>query len=519
MLCDLCPVIRNENTVLIDTITSLSAGLAAASTIDNFAWCLLGVIIGTAVGVLPGIGPTAALSLLLPVTFHMPLVSALIMMSGIYYGCQYGGSTASILMRMPGTAASAVTCIDGYAMTQQGRSGAALATAALASFLGAMIGVLVLIFSIDIVSSFALEFGPAEYAAVVVMSFVASCAVNTGLMWRNFAMIIVGTLLGLIGTDVTSGMVRFSLGIPELMDSVHLGVVAMGIFGVAEILLRASGLVVTVGTVTDTGSWKLLPGEGWAATKAAMRGGCVGSFFGAMPGTGPTISSMVSYDIEKHIIDSKKFGNGDIRGISAPESANNAAVQTSFVPTLCLGVPGDNMIALLLAAMIMQGVVPGPEFIAQQPELFWTLIASFVIGNLLLVILNLPLIVIWVRLLRLPYHWLYPVLLVFVAIGAYSLNNSTFDIIMVAVFGVFGVIIRLYGFQPLPVLLGFVLGPMLEENFRRALIMSQGNISIFWDTNITLVCFVISGCLILARIIADLVNKKRRRDLASGLVK
>ena len=503
---------------MIEVLSNLSAGLVAASTIDNFVWCLLGVTIGTAVGVLPGIGPTAALSLLLPVTYHMPLTSALIMMSGIYYGCQYGGSTASILMRMPGTASSAVTCIDGYAMTRQGRAGTALATAAIASFIGAMIGILFLIFLVDTVTSFALEFGPAEYAAVVVMSFVASCAVGVDHMWRNFAMIVVGTLLGLIGTDVTSGMVRFSLGITELMDSVHLGVVAMGIFGVAEILLRASGHGATMTTIASTGSWKLLPGEWWAATKAAMRGGCVGSFFGAMPGTGPTISSVVSYDIEKRMDSSHKFGTGDIRGVSAPESANNAAVQTSFAPTLCLGIPGDNMIALLLAAMIMQGVVPGPQFIAEQPELFWTLIASFVVGNFLLVILNLPLIGIWVRLLQIPYHWLYPVLLVFVAIGAYSLNNSAFDIIMVAVFGVFGTIIRLYGFQPLPVLLGFVLGPMLEENFRRALTMSQGDFAIFWATNITIACFGISVGLILWRLVADHVNQKRKRNVAINLV-
>ena len=507
MLYDLYLVVRNEHSVLVELITNLSAGFAAALTIDNFAWCLLGVIIGTAVGVLPGIGPTAALSLLLPATYHMPLVSALIMMSGIYYGCQYGGSTASILMRMPGTASTAITCIDGYAMTQQGRAGTALATAAIASFIGAMIGVFFLIFLVDTVSAFALEFGPAEYAAVVVMSFVASCAIGTGHVWRNFAMIVLGILLGLIGTDITTGQVRFSLGITELMDSVHLGVVAMGIFGVAEILLRASGHGATIGTVASTGSWQLLPGEWWSATKAALRGGCVGSFFGAMPGTGPTISSMVSYDIEKHMNDSKKLGDGNIRGVSAPESANNAAVQTSFVPTLCLGIPGDNMIALLLAAMIMQGVVPGPQFIAQQPELFWTLVASFVIGNFLLVILNLPLIGVWVRLLKIPYQWLYPALLVFVAIGAYSLNNSTFDILMVAVFGVFGVIIRVYGFQPLPVLLGFVLGPMLEENFRRALVMSQGNFQIFWDTNITITCFAISVGLILWRLAADRVRK------------
>ena len=490
---------------MFELIDNLSLGLSMAVSIDNLLLCLLGVTLGTAIGVIPGIGPTAALSLVLPLTMHLPVAGAMIMMAGIYYGCQYGSSTASILINMPGSASSAVTCLDGYALTKQGRAGAALLVAAFSSLIGAMIGIAILAWSAGWISTFALQFGAAEYFAVMVLGLTAACTVTDTGVLRNLVMVNLGVILGLVGTDVNSGAVRFTGGILELADGFGIALVAMGLFGVAEVITQLAGAS-THAADRGTGLWMVKTSEWWSAFKASVRGGVIGSFFGALPGTGPGVSSVVSYNAERQI--DHKVGTGSLSGVAAPESANNAAVQTAFVPTLTLGIPGDSIIAVLMGALIMHGVIPGPDFITVHHDLFWTLIASFIIGNMFLIILNVPLIGIWVKLLTVPYQYLYPMIIMGVILGTYSLRNSAEDVLVVAAFGVFGYVLRLMRFQPTPLLLGFVLGPLLEENFRRALIISQGDFGVFIGTLISSLALLAAIVLILYRLVRDVINKK-----------
>lgn len=489
---------------MVELIDNLALGLSMAVSVDNLLLCLAGVTLGTAIGVIPGIGPTAALSLMLPLAMQVPVTSAMIMMAGIYYGCQYGSSTASILINMPGSASSAVTCLDGYALTKQGRAGAALLIAALASLIGAMIGISILAVSASWISEFALQFGAAEYFAVMVLGLVAASTVSDNGVLRNLVMVLLGVILGLVGTDVNSGAVRFTGGILELADGFGIALVAMGLFGVAEIITQLADKNLHVPD-KGTGLWAIKASESWSAFKASVRGGMIGAFFGALPGTGPGVSSFVSYNAERQI--NRDLGSGSLSGVAAPESANNAAVQTAFVPTLTLGIPGDSIIAVLMGALIMHGVVPGPDFITAQHDLFWTLIASFIIGNTFLIILNIPLIGIWVRLLQVPYRYLYPLIITGVIIGTYSLRNSAEDILIVAAFGVFGYLLKLMRFQPTPLLLGFVLGPLLEENFRRALIISGGDFVVFVDTTISKITLSVVAALILYRLIREHINK------------
>lgn len=438
--------------------------------------CFIGVFLGTAVGVLPGIGPLATISLLLPVTYYLEPVGAIILLAGIYYGALYGGSTASILLNLPGHAASVVTCLDGYPLAQQGRSGVALFLTAVASFVGGVIGIILLALFSPLIAHVGLLFGSAEYFSLMLLGLVGASAVSTGSPAKGYTMIAIGLFLGTIGTDVNSGVYRFTLGLAPLTDGINIVALAMGLFGVAEVMnnMRA----VSTKSVSKMPLRSMVPtrADVREAIPAMLRGTGIGSILGALPGTGSAISSFMAYSLEKKVSrQPEKFGKGAIEGLTAPEAANNAAAQTAFVPTLSLGIPGDAVMALMLGALIIHGIQPGPRLITEQPELFWSLTVSFVVGNLMLLVLNIPLIKIWVSILKIPYQMLYPAILIFICLGVYSVNNNIFDILTVAVFGIAGYLFIQLRFEAAPLLLGFVLGPMMEENLRRALLVARGN--------------------------------------------
>lgn len=471
----------------MELFNNLLLGLQVASDPTILWFCFLGVFLGTAVGVLPGIGALAAISLLLPMTYHMSPTSAIVMLAGVYYGSQYGGSTASILMNLPGGPASAVTCLDGYPMTKKGKAGIALFITTIASLVGAMSGLILLVLFSPLISELGLKFGPAELFAMMVMGLVAASSIGSGSPAKGLAMVVMGVLLGMVGTDVNSGVARFTLDIPELMDGINLVALAMGLFGVSEVVRNIHGQDSTqkIASVTLR---SMIPTrkEMNSSYPAMLRGSALGSALGALPGVGPSIAAFMSYAIEKRVAKNpEEFGHGAVQGISAPESANNAAAQTAFVPSLSLGIPGDAVMAIMLGALIIHGITPGPMFISEQPEMFWGLVVSFAIGNIMLVLLNIPTIGIWVSLLRIPFTWLYPAILVFVALGVYSVNNNNFDIYMVAVLGALGYLLVLLRFEAAPLLLGYILGPMVEENLRRALLLSRGDPMIFFDRPIS----------------------------------
>ena len=462
-------------------------GLQVASDPTILWYCFLGVFLGTAVGVLPGIGALAAISLLLPMTYHMSPTAAIVMLAGVYYGAQYGGSTASILMNLPGGPASAVTCLDGYPMAKNGKAGIALFITTIASLVGAMIGLVLLVLFSPAIAEVGLKFGPAELFAMMVLGLVAASSMGTGSPVKGLAMVVMGVLLGMVGTDVNSGAARFTFDIPELMDGINLVALAMGLFGVAEVVRNIHGQDDSQ-KVEKVTLRSMIPAreEMRRSYPAMLRGSALGSALGALPGVGPSIAAFMSYAIEKRVAkDPSQFGQGAVQGISAPESANNAAAQTAFVPSLSLGIPGDAVMAIMLGALIIHGITPGPMLINEQPEMFWGLVVSFAIGNLMLVLLNIPTISIWVSLLRIPFTWLYPAILVFVALGVYSVNNNHFDIYMVAGLGVLGYLFMLLRFEAAPLLLGYILGPMVEENLRRALLLSRGDPAIFFDRPIS----------------------------------
>ena len=471
----------------MELFNNLLMGLQVASDPTILWYCFLGVFLGTAVGVLPGIGALAAISLLLPMTYHMSPTAAIVMLAGVYYGAQYGGSTASILMNLPGGPASAVTCLDGYPMAKNGKAGIALFITTIASLVGAMIGLVLLVLFSPAIAEVGLKFGPAELFAMMVLGLVASSSMGTGSPVKGLAMVVMGVLLGMVGTDVNSGAARFTFDIPELMDGINLVALAMGLFGVAEVVRNIHGQDDSQ-KVEKVTLRSMIPAreEMRRSYPAMLRGSALGSALGALPGVGPSIAAFMSYAIEKRVAkDPSQFGQGAVQGISAPESANNAAAQTAFVPSLSLGIPGDAVMAIMLGALIIHGITPGPMLINEQPEMFWGLVVSFAIGNLMLVLLNIPTISIWVSLLRIPFTWLYPAILVFVALGVYSVNNNHFDIYMVAGLGVLGYLFMLLRFEAAPLLLGYILGPMVEENLRRALLLSRGDPAIFFDRPIS----------------------------------
>jgi TctA family transporter len=484
----------------MELLSNLALGFSTAATLYNLTYCFIGVFLGTFIGVLPGVGPLAAVAMLLPVSFYLPPETALVMLAGVYYGAEYGGSIASILLNIPGTPSASVTCLDGYPMARDGRAGVALFSTAIASFFGAIFGVVVMVLLSPVLAEFALLFGPAEYFAVMVLGLVAASVVSTSGAMRGVMMVCLGILLGTIGVDINSGQTRFVAGMPELRDGISLVVVAMGLFGISEVIVSARGATRSYATERiSLRNFFPTPLEWLRSIGPAIRGSVVGSFFGTLPGTGQTVASFVSYALEKRISPrGDKFGTGQIEGVVVPESANNAAAQTAFIPTLTLGIPGSTTMALMLGALMIHGITPGPRLISEHPELFWGLIVSFLFGNLFLLVLNIPLIGLWVRLLRVPHYFLYPTVVVLICVGVYSIDNSIFDIWATLAFGVLGYILRLFRFEPAPLLIGFVLGPMMEEFFRRAMLLSRGDPMVFLERPGSAVLLGVALVLLLA---------------------
>ncbi len=465
---------------MTELMANLSLGFATALTAANLLYCLGGVFLGTAIGVLPGLGPVATIAMLLPVTFGLPPESSLIMLAGIYYGAQYGGSTTAILVNLPGESSSVVTALDGYQMARQGHAGKALATAAIGSFFAGTVATFLLALFAPPLAELALNFGPAEYFALMVLGLVASVVLAHGSLLHAIGMILVGLILGLIGTDVNSGVARFDFDLPQLADGIGFVVVGMGMFGLGEIIRNLENES-TRAVMSKTVSGLMLSKEDLKRIAAPiLRGTALGSMLGILPGGGAMLASFAAYSVEKKISkNSAQFGKGAIEGVAAPEAANNAGAQTSFIPMLTLGIPSNPVMALMIGAMIIQGIQPGPSVMTEQPALFWGVIVSMWIGNFFLIVLNLPMIGLWVRLISVPYHLLYPAILVFCSIGVFSLNNSDFDVYLMALFGLFGYVCLKLDCEPAPMLLGFILGPMMEEYLRRALLLSRGDPTVF----------------------------------------
>jgi putative tricarboxylic transport membrane protein len=494
----------------MELLNNLALGFATATTLWNLLFCLIGVLLGTLIGVLPGIGATATIAMLLPITFQIgDPVSSLIMLAGIYYGAQYGGSTTAILINMPGESSSAVTAIDGYQMARNGRAGAALAIAAIGSFFAGTVSTFLVALFAPPLTAIALKFGSAEYFSLMIVGLVSSVALAHGSIVKALAMVVLGLLLGLVGTDIYTGAPRFTLGIREYADGLNFVAVAVGVFGVAEILRNLENeheRSVMIRRVSG-----LLPTRDDFRQMAApiVRGTIIGSLLGILPGGGAILASFASYTVEKRVSSKpEEFGKGAIAGVAGPESANNAGAQTSFIPMLTLGIPANPVMALMIGAMIIQGIVPGPNVATEQPALFWGIIASMWIGNLMLIVLNLPLIGLWVKLLTLPYYVLFPIIMAFCSIGVYSVSTNVYDLFAVAFFGLIGYALVKLRCEPAPLLLGFVLGPLLEENLRRAMILSRGDPSTFVTRPISATLLAIA-LAVLVVVFLPAVRKKR----------
>jgi putative tricarboxylic transport membrane protein len=464
----------------MDLINNLVLGFSVALSFTNLAYAFFGALLGTLIGVLPGLGPVATIAMLLPSIYALDATPALIMLAGIYYGAQYGGSTTAILINVPGESASVVTAIDGYQMARQGRAGAALAAAGLGSFFAGCVGTIVIAAFAPPLTELAFKFGPAEYFSLMVLGLIGAVVLASGSLIKAIAMILLGLLLGQINTDVISGTPRFSFDIPELTDGIGFVTIAMGVFGFGEIIANLGRPAEhrEVFTKDVKGLWPTMQDFKLAAP-AVLRGTGLGSILGVLPGGGALLASFAAYTLEKKVArDASRFGKGDIRGVAGPEAANNAGAQTSFIPMLTLGIPPNAVMALMVGAMTIKGIQPGPQVMTSNPELFWGLIASMWLGNLILIILNLPLIGIWIKLLTVPYRFLYPAIMTFCCIGLYTLNNNNFDVFMAAMFAFIGYVFYKLHCEPAPLLLGFILGPMMEENLRRALLLSRGD----WTT-------------------------------------
>lgn len=469
-------------------LESMALGLETALITENLTFCFLGVLLGTALGVLPGIGALTAVSMLFPITYHMGPTAGLIMLAGIYFGTAYGGSTAAILLNVPGTPSSAVACLDGYPMARQGRAGVALFGTAIASFVGASIGIVIMMMFTPWIVAFAFEFGPTEYFALMVLGLVAAATISSGSAAKGIAMVVLGMLLGTVGTDVYTGAARFNFGTIELADGIGLVAIAMGLFGITEIIasIRASRSRPTDARRIALRSMIPDRDDVRRSWLPMLRGSGIGSFLGGLPGAGSLIASFMAYALEKKISrDPSRFGHGAIEGVISPEAANNAAEQTAFIPTLALGIPGSATMALMIGVFMTHGIVPGPTLIAEHPDMFWGLVMSFWLANILLLILNIPLVGLWVRLLSIPYHLLYPAILMLVCMGVYSIDRSPFDVGMVVAFGALGYAMRLLEFPAAPLVLGFVLGPLMEEHFRRAMLISRGDFLTFLERPIS----------------------------------
>ena len=495
----------------MDLFSNLALGFDTAFTLQNLLYCFIGCILGTLIGVLPGLGPIATIAMLLPATYALPPTAALIMLAGIYYGSQYGGSTTAILLNIPGETSSVVTAIDGYQMARNGRAGVALFTAGMGSFFAGCVATLVLAAFAAPLSKLAFKFGPAEYFSLMVLGLIGAVVLASGSLIKAIGMIVLGLLMGLVGTDVNSGVSRYAFDIPELSDGIGFVAVAMGVFGFAEIMTNLEkkgedeGFLNKMTTMIPTKQdiKRMIP--------AILRGTTIGSILGILPGGGAALASFGAYSVEKKTSKySHEFGKGAIEGVAGPESANNAAAQTSFIPLLTLGIPPNAVMALMVGAMTIHNIQPGPQVMTSNPALFWGLIASMWIGNMMLIILNLPLIGMWVQLLKIPYRFMYPAILVFCCIGVYTVNNTVFDVYITAVFGLVGYLFTKLGCEPPPLLLGFILGPMMEENFRRALLLSRGDFSTFFTRPLSLGLLIAAALLVV--IVALPAVKKTREE-------
>lgn len=492
-------------------ISNLMLGFDTALSLQNILYCTIGVTIGTLIGVLPGMGPVATVAMLLPATYALPPTSALIMLAGIYYGASYGGSTTAILVNIPGEASAVVTCLDGHMMAKRGRAGSALGIAAIGSFFAGCVATLLIAAFAPPLTELAFQFGPAEYFSLMVLGLVSATVLATGSLLKAICMVLLGLLLGLIGTDVNSGAFRFTFGLDELQDGIDFVPLSMGLFGFAEIMRNLEGNMSR--SLVPNKVKNILPS--WQEIKVSVgpivRGTALGSILGVLPGGGALLSSFASYTAEKKLAGDKAdppFGYGNIRGVAGPESANNAGAQTSFVPMLTLGIPSNAVMALMIGAMMIHDIVPGPQVMQSDPGLFWGLIISMWIGNLILVVLNLPMIGVWVQLLRVPYRWLFPAILVFCCIGVYSINNNVWDVWIAIFFGFAGYVFGKLGCETAPLVLGFILGPMMEENLRRAMLLSRGDPSVFVSSPIS--CGLLIAAVLMVFLVAAPAFRKTR---------
>lgn len=498
----------------MDILANFGQGLLTALEPQNLFYCFVGVFLGTFIGVLPGIGSMAAIAMILPLTFYLDPTPALVMIAGVFYGAEYGGSTASILLNVPGTPAASITAIEGHQLAKKGRAGVALFSTATASFGGGIFGMIVIAVLAPSLAQLALSFGPADYFAVILLGLIAASAVSNGGALKGIAMVVTGLMLGAIGIDLTTGVLRFTMGIPELRDGVHIVVVAMGLFGVSEVIasIRANLRGATAQTKVDYNDFYPSRAEWKSLAGPILRGSSIGSFIGALPGTGQTIAAALAYAVEKRVSPQRKnFGTGVVPGVAVPEAANNSATQTAFIPTLTLGVPGSPPMAIVIGALMIYGITPGPRLVSEQPEMFWGLVASFLVGNILLLILNVPLIGIWVRLLRIPYRYMYPTIVVLICMGVYSLNNNVFDVWLTLIIGAIGYVMRLFRFEPAPLLLGFVLGPMMEEQLRRTMLLSRGDPMVFLERPISATLLAITAAIIVFALYSTGRNRRRVR--------
>jgi putative tricarboxylic transport membrane protein len=499
------------------SLLDLWQGFGVALQPHNLMWSFFGVLIGNLIGVLPGMGALSAISMLLPLTYTMHPIPAILMLAGIFYGSQYGGAIGAILLNLPCHPPHAVTCLDGYPLTKQGKGGTALGITMISSFFAASFGIVVMIFASPLLVSIAFKFGPTEIFSIMLLGLLCGGTMSKGSPLKGVAMTIVGLMVGIVGTDVNTGVARFTMGFVELTDKVELVALALGLFGVTE-FLRSVNRMHNVGSGVKVKLSDMRPSK--AEMKQAffpmVRGTLIGTLFGAMPGTGPTITTFIAYAFERKISKTpERFGQGAIEGVASPEAASHSKTQVDFIPTMSLGIPGDAVMALILGALLIQGIQPGPQLITEHADLFWGLIASFWIGNVLLVLLNVPLIGVWVKLLQVPYRYLYPAALFFIAVGVYSTNNSLFEIGEVLVFGLIGAVFVALDFPVAPILLGYVLGPMVEENFRRALLLSRGDLTVFTTRPISAGFITACALLILVQVFFAMRAALRKRRSAA----
>ena len=495
----------------MDLLNNLALGFHTALSLQNLLYAFFGAVLGTLIGVLPGLGPVATIAMLLPSIYTLDATPALIMLAGIYYGAQYGGSTTAILINVPGESSSVVTAIDGYQMARRGRAGAALAAAGLGSFFAGCVGTVIIAAFAPPLTELAFKFGSAEYFSLMVLGLVGAVVLASGSLIKAIAMIVLGLLLGQINTDVITGTARFSFDIPELTDGIGFVVIAMGVFGFGEIIANLGQPEEhrEVFTKEVKGLWPTREDfqEAWPSV---VRGTALGAILGVLPGGGALLASFASYTLEKKVVRNPRvpFGKGAIQGVAGPESANNAGAQTSFIPMLTLGIPPNAVMALMVGAMTIKGIQPGPQVMTSNPELFWGLIASMWIGNLMLIVLNLPLIGIWIKLLTVPYRFLFPAIVVFCCIGTYSLNNNSFDVYLTAGFALLGYIFYKLSCEPAPLLLGFILGPMMEENLRRALLLARGDWSTFLTRPLSAGLLIAAALMIVVVMLPSIKNKR-----------